>query len=372
MKIPYNNLAHDEIPFQEEIQELLRQIIRSGRFVGGSVVEAFEEQLGKRVGRHAVSCDCGTDALVLALKAAGVQRGDEVVVPSFTFVSTVEAVSLAGATPRFADSRLSDFGLDPISALSLINERTKAAIPAGLYGDATSVADTVRELSSSSPALQIIEDAAQSLGGEVEGVPSGALSHWATSSFYPTKPLGCYGEGGVVFASTLEGAERLRSLRNHGLSSDGLYREVGMNSRLDAFQAAVLLTKLQRFDETIERRNRMAQRYHALLEPLENREVLIRPAVKSGTRSSWAQYTVRILDGQRDRVKNSLREQGIETAIYYSRPLHLHPAYQEFGGGRGALPVAEKLSAEVLSLPLYLSLQPEEQEKIAEALSALL
>lgn len=376
MIVPFNNLAADNAPFRAAVLKEWKLLLENGQFVGGTPVAELEQLLGERIYAHAVACGSGTDALVLALRAAGVQPGDEVIVPAFSFISTAEAVVLVGATPRFADLQLNGWGIDLDSFRSLLSPRTKAVIPAGLFGDPTPVAELIRAVKNDNISLTVIEDAAQSLGATVDGDHSGALSPFAATSFYPTKPLGCYGEGGMVFAQNRSDAERLRRLRNHGIDNSGLSAETGTNSRLDALQALVLLQKLPQFDRHLLERERLANRYSALLQPLAEEKKLLLPPLSPRAKSTWGQYTIRIPAAkqkgkQRDDLRRALLERGIETAVYYPEPLYRHPALARFAP-KQSCPAAEQRSGEVLSLPLFITMTSEQQEWVAESLNRLL
>ena len=335
----------------------------------GPEVTELEVQLAAFTGaRHVIACASGTDALLLPLLGMGVGPGDAVLVPSFTFAATAEAVALTGATPVFVDCRLEDATIDAASAKEALDDATAAGlrpagvIPVDLYGQPADYA-AIEEVARASE-LWVLADAAQSLGAAVGGRKVGTLGRVTATSFFPSKPLGCYGDGGAIFTDDEELASVLRSLLNHG---SGAHRyehvRVGVNGRLDTIQAAVLLEKLRIFPDELEQRQAIADRYAERL-----RDVVEVPRLRSDTTSAWAQYTVRT--HRRDQVVDALTRRGIPTAVHYPRPLSSQPAYLDHPVVAGGVPASDQLAASVLSLPMHPYLDDATQDRIATALAS--
>jgi dTDP-4-amino-4,6-dideoxygalactose transaminase len=367
--LAFIDLAEQRRRVAAEIDAAIAVVLDHGKFVMGPEVAQLEAQLGEFTGAaHTITCASGTDALVLALLAHGVGPGDAVVVPTFTFASTAEAVALLGATPVFADNEPDGFNVDPASVEAALAVAADAAfrpvgiIPVDLFGlpadypaiDAMAVEH----------GLWVVADAAQSLGGMTAEGRVGALADVSTTSFFPAKPLGCYGDGGAVFCQDAAFDGVLRSLRVHGQGSDKYDNvRIGINGRLDTLQAAILLVKLGIFADEIERRQTVARRYEELLE-----DVVVTPTVPEGSGSAWAQYTIRVAD--RDRVAAGLRDRGIPTAVYYPRPLHRQTAYADYPTAP-SMASSEQAADEVLSLPMHPYLASRDQERIAAAVREL-
>ena len=348
----------------DRVAKAIRKVLDHGRYILGPEVHELEQQLARFCGaRHVISCASGTDALIMALMAKGVGPGDAVFVPSFTFVATAEAVALLGATPLFIDVEPDSFLLDlagldaALEAATRIGLAPKGIIPVDLFGQPCAYAEInayARERG-----LFVIADAAQSFGASLGGNPVGTLAEVTATSFFPAKPLGCYGDGGALFTDDDELADRLRSLRVHGKGAhkyDNVH--IGINGRLDTMQAAILLEKLGIFEEEIARRDRVAQRYGELLG-----EHVVTPALRAGAGSVWAQYT--ILSGERDAIAQELKRQGIPSAVYYTAPLHRQSAYKDYPRAPD-LAVSERLCAQVLSLPMHPYLEEEAQDRICD------
>jgi dTDP-4-amino-4,6-dideoxygalactose transaminase len=348
------------------LDEAIIRVLDHGQFIMGPEVADLETALAARAGTIALSCGSGTDALVLALMALGAGPGDAVLVPTFTFAATAEAVALVGATPVFVDVIAATFNMDPSAVgpacdmAASLGLRPVGMIPVDLFGlpaDYSSLTAVARDLD-----LWIVADAAQSFGAELDGRPVGSLAPVTTTSFFPAKPLGCYGDGGALFVTDPDMAELVRSLRVHGQGAHKYENvRVGMNGRLDTIQAAVLLQKLRIFDDELARRDAVAARYTAALAGS-----VATPAVPVGSTTAWAQYTV--LVDRRDEVAATLRDRGIPTAVYYPVPLHRQPAYAASPSWPDELPVAEQLAPRVLSLPMHPYLEPPTQDRIIESL----
>ena len=362
IKIPFLDLAAQFESIREEIMDAVDRVFVSGQFVGGEWVERFEEQFARFVGsRYAIGVGSGTAALELALKAAQIGAGDEVILPANSFFATAEAVSNVGARPVFADVNPTTFHLDVASAERLITARTRAIIPVHLYGRAMDM--TALQNLADQHRLTIIEDAAQAHGTERDGIPVGRSGRLTCFSFYPGKNLGAYGDGGVVTCNDQVHAERLRLLRDHGSPAKYVHVIVGTNSRLDALQAAVLSVKLRYLHEWNARRVQHATAYAAKL-----RNVYIQvPEVPSGREHNFHLFVIRTKN--RDALRQHLQARGIGTGIHYPEPLHLTPAYRELGYAiRGSLPVSEALAPEILSLPMYPELSKSQTDQVTEAI----
>lgn len=354
---------------QPNIRERLDNVLAHGQFISGPEVGELEICLARFTGAgHAVSCANGTDAITLALRALGIGPDDTVIVPSFTFCATAEAVCLAGAIPYFADVEADSFNLCPESLECAIHaarsegHSLKAVIAVDLFGrpcDYDRIEPIVR-----SENLYLICDAAQALGARYRGRNVGTFGDITTTSFFPAKPLGCYGDGGAIFTNDEEMAALLRSLRVHGQGADKYDNvRIGTNSRLDTIQAAILLEKLTIFPEEIERRNAVARRYAALAG-----DGLGIPEIPEDMISVWAQYTLRT--PKRDALMASLRSAQIPSVIYYRKALHRQTAYAHFPRSPNGLPISEQLESEVMSLPMHPYLTETEQARIADVLHA--
>ena len=349
-----------------QIDRAVARVLDHGRFVLGPEVDELERRLQEFSGaRYCVTCANGTDALELALCAMNIGPGDGVVVPAFTYVATAEAVVRVGATPVFADVDAETYNLRPESAAAAIRAaedlglRVRCVMPVDLFGQPADYAaiDRLAE----THGLKVLVDAAQSFGATWRGSRVGALAGVTTTSFYPAKPLGCYGDGGAIFTNDEALASLLRSLRVHGQSErGGAYVHVGRNSRLDTVQAAVLIEKMSAFEEEIEARNVAARRYAERL-PAQ----VVAPRIAEGNRSVWAQYTVRVPVG-RDEVAASCRAAGVPIAVHYATPLHQAPAYRHFPTAAPRLENAESLSQEVLSLPMHADLDERTQDRVVD------
>jgi dTDP-4-amino-4,6-dideoxygalactose transaminase len=348
----------------------MQRVLAHGQFIMGPEVGELEGALAAFCGAaHVVACANGTDALNLAMRCLGIGAGDAVIVPGFSFSASAEAVVLAGATPVFCDVLPESFNIDPMSVIAAVGAARKARLnpravmPVDLFGlpaDYEALDELARE-----EGLFIVADAAQSFGATRGERHVGSFGDVAATSFFPSKPLGCYGDGGAVFTADPERARLLRSLRQHGEGRDRYDNvRIGINSRLDSLQAAVLLAKLRVFAEEIELRQRVAARYGATLS-----EVVEVPRIDNRAHSVWAQYTIRLDD--RDRVAAGLKAVGVPTAIYYPCSLHRQTAYRDFPIVAGGLPVAEALCRRVLSLPFHPYLEESTQDYIVDQLKAI-
>lgn len=362
IKLPLLDLGPQTEALWEELMSAVQEVIRSGHFIMGPNVKAFEQEVAAYLGvKHAIGLNSGTDALVIALRAAGVGPGDEVITTPFSFFATAEAISAIGARPVFVDIDPRSYCLEPAQAAAAVTERTRALLPVHLFGQAADM-DPLLDLAQEQ-GLRVIEDTAQALGSEYRGRKVGTLGTAGCFSFFPTKPLGGFGDGGLIATDDEEVAEQARMLRVHG-SRKKYYNEIiGYNSRLDELQAAILRVKLPHLDEWNEERRVAAARYEALLAGMPG---VMAPSEEPYGRHVYHQYTIRVLGGKRDAVQAKLAEAGIGTMIYYPVPIHCLPAY---AGQCGSLPVAEEAAGEVLSLPLWPEIAEEDQARVVEALA---
>jgi dTDP-4-amino-4,6-dideoxygalactose transaminase len=366
--IPFIDVAAQRRRLGRSVDGAIARVLGHCQFILGPEVRALEAELAAFCGaRHAVSCASGTDALVLVLMAEGIGPGDAVICPSFTFTATAEVVALVGATPVFADVEEASFNLDPESLRSAcaaarkLGLRPRAVIPVDLFGQPADY-DRIMPIAAAE-GLFVLDDAAQAFGATYGNRRLGALAPATATSFFPAKPLGCYGDGGAVFTDDAELAQVMRSLRVHGEGRDRYdCARIGLNGRLDTIQAAVLLEKLKIFPEEILARERIARRYSSGLA-----EVASVPRIAQGSTSVWAQYTLRLPAGRRDGLAAALNAQGIPTAIYYPIPLHRQQPYQGFPVAEGGVPVSERLAEEVISLPMHAYLDEATQNRIIEA-----
>ena len=346
------------------IDDAIGRVLDHGKFIMGPEVAELEARLATHCGaRHVIGCSSGTDALVLSLMAFGVGPGDTVFVPSFTFAATAEAVALLGAVPFFVDILPDTFNMDPASLMAAIAAtaaedtlQPAGIIPVDLFGQPADYPAVERI--AAQHGLWVMADAAQSYGASLNNRRVGTIGQVAVTSFFPAKPLGCYGDGGAVFTDDENLAEVLRSLLFHGKGSEKYDNvRIGMNGRLDTIQAAILLEKLSIFDEELDLRQEVATSYAEGLQDL-----VTVPRLMTGANSAWAQYTL-VMD-ERDAVATRLKAQGIPTAVYYPRPLHRQTAYRTYPCAPDGLPVSEELSSRVLSLPMHPYLDAETQDRI--------
>jgi dTDP-4-amino-4,6-dideoxygalactose transaminase len=352
------------------VDEAILRVVDHGKYIMGPEVAIFERELAAFCGaKHVLSCANGTDALGLALMAKGIKPGQAVLVPSFTFAATAEVVAWFDAVPVFVDVLEHTFNMDPVSLEAGIATAKRLGlepagiIPVDLFGLPAGY-DEILAIAAAHE-LWVICDAAQSFGASYKGRNVGTLGDITTTSFFPAKPLGCYGDGGAVFTDDDDIAAVLKSLRVHGQGSDKYDNvRIGMNARLDTIQAAVLSQKLSIFADEIEARSQLAQRYGDLLG-----DIMHIPDIPEGHTSVWAQYTVRLPNScDRDAVAARLKEAGVPTAVYYAKPLHQQTAYRHYPIAGNGLPVSERLAAEVLSLPMHPYLAEPTQRRIADAL----
>lgn len=381
------DLRRQQQRIRKSIEERIQAVLDHGRYIMGPEIGELEESLASYVGvRHAIGCASGTDALLLALMAHGVKSGDAIFTTPFSFIATAEAVAMLGATPVFVDIDPATYNIDPVQlekaieaflasdsakyplpAAARISElRPRGIIGVDLFGLSADY-KTINEIAGKHD-LFVIEDAAQSFGADYFGEKACSLAQVGCTSFFPAKPLGGYGDGGMCFTDDDELAHTLRSLRLHGQGSHKYdHIHIGLNGRLDSLQAAILMAKFEIFPEEIELRQQVAQNYSQLL--TSETSPLIPPVIPKDYLSVWAQYSVLAKQGEtRPALLNKLKEAGIPTAIYYPKPLHLQPALSYLGYKEGDLPVSEECARRIFSLPMHPYLQKEDQARIAAVL----
>lgn len=347
----------------DEIDSGLHRVLSHGRFILGPEVGELEELLAEYVGvRHCISCANGTDALQIAQMALGIGPGDEVITPGFSYIATAETVAILGARPVYVDIDPRTFNLDPAKIEAAITRDTKAIIPVSLFGQCADF-DAINAIAAKHQ-IPVIEDAAQSFGARYRETRSCNLSEIACTSFFPSKPLGCYGDGGAIFTNDEELARAIRQIARHGQERRYYHVRVGLNSRLDSVQAAILLAKLPILDDEIARRQAVADRYDALFEGVEG---VISPHIAAENLSVYAQYTVMI--SNRDEVQRRLAESGIPTAVHYPVPLNRQPAVADEGV---MLPVGDAAANRVISLPMHPYLSEEDQRTIVAGVQSAL
>lgn len=366
-QIPFADLKSQYESYKAEIDKAVLDVMASSMYIMGPEVEKLEKNLASYVGaRHALSVSSGTDALLLALMAYGIIEGDEVITTPFTFIATAEVIALVGAKPVFADIDEKTYNLDIEKVKPLINEKTKAIIPVSLYGLPADM-DKFYELTKNTN-IKLIEDACQSFGATDNGKYSCNYNSLGCTSFFPSKPLGCYGDGGAVFTNDDKEAEILSNLRNHGQVARYKHKYIGINGRLDAMQAAILNVKLAHFKEEIARRIEIGNNYTKKIKAAYKGDAadIITPFIPDGKVSVYAQYSVRVKN--REEVTKKLNEAGIPTAIHYPIPLHMQECYAGCGFKEGDLPISEKVSKEIMSLPMSAFLKDDDQDFIVETL----
>ncbi len=369
--IPPLDLKRQYQAIGADVSAAVLEVLASGAYIGGPIVQNFEQQFATYVGTtECVGCNSGTDALYLALRAMNIGAGDEVITTPFTFIATAETISGVGAKPVFVDIDLATFNLDLSQLAAAITPRTKAIMPVHLFGNPVDMTELMSIATQHD--LTVIEDCAQATGAKWQGKPVGSIGHFGCFSFFPTKNLGACGDGGAITLNDAKLAADLKMFREHGSRQRYYHEAIGVNSRLDAIQAAILRVKLPHLDLWNQQRSAVASRYQQLLANIPG---IITPQVTPGGESAWNQYTIRVVApmgkdaaAHRDRVRASLQEAGVISMIYYPLPLHLQAVYQDLGYPVGSFPNTERVSHEVLSLPMFPELTFEEQQRVVYAL----
>ena len=351
MNIDFSNLNLQYLKYKDDINLNIQNVLDNSRYIMGPQVGELENNLEKFTGvNNVIACSSGTDALTLAMMAIDIQPGDEVITTPFSFISTAETISLLKAKPVFVDIDPDTFNIDATKIESEITSKTKAILPVSLFGQPADINSI--DLVAKKYNLKVIIDGAQSFGSTYFGKMDSNLGDISTTSFFPAKPLGCYGDGGAVFTNNTKYAEKIKLLRVHGQNKRYHHKYIGMGGRLDTMQAAILLAKLPYFKQELVERQNIADKYS---EALSN--YFRTPTIKPGRTSSWAQYTIRVK--KRNDIQIKLKEKGIPTAVYYPIPLHLQECFKYLNYEKGDFPIAENVSKEVLSLPINAFMQKD-------------
>ena len=357
--VSFINLPAQQARIKEELDSAIATVMSHGKFINGPEVESLETELCNYTGaKFCISCANGTDALQIALMALGVSSGDEVITPGFSYIATAEAAALLGATPVYIDIDPHTFNINTDCLEAAITPKTKAILPVSLYGQCADF-ETVNKIAERH-GITVIEDAAQSFGATYHGIKSCNLTEMACTSFFPSKPLGCYGDGGAIFTSSETLAIKLRQIARHGQSDRYHHVRVGINSRLDTLQAAILLKKLEILDHEISNRQKVAEAYTRHLNPCDT---ISTPTISPGLRSAWAQFTIRA--SNRESVLQTLKKHNIPSAIHYPLPLYKQPAV---GNSSMVLPNCEDAAKQVLSLPIHAYMSETDIETVTKAL----
>jgi dTDP-4-amino-4,6-dideoxygalactose transaminase len=365
--IPGFSLTRQNAELEEELIEVILDVVRGGQFILGENVAKLEKEIANLCGvDYAIGVGNGSDALFLALLACGVGPGDEVITTPFTFFATAGSIAHTGAKPVFCDIDPGTFNIDPSKIEDVITERTKAILPVHLYGQAADM-DPINSIAKKLN-LYVIEDAAQAIGARYKGKPVGSLGDVACFSFFPTKNLGAFGDGGMLTTNDPELEARIRILRVHGAKKKYHHEILGCNSRLDALQAAILSVKVKYLKDWTEARRSLAEGYRGKLRAAG--DAIVQPAVMDGAYHVYHQYTIRV--SHRDAVQEELRSRGIASTVYYPLPLHLQPVFNNLGYKPGDFPESEKAAEEALSLPMFPELKPSEQDRVVEELCDVL
>jgi dTDP-4-amino-4,6-dideoxygalactose transaminase len=363
VKVPFVDLRAQYESIRPEIDSAIDRVLASGDFIGGEDCEAFESEFAAYCeARACVGVGNGTDAIHLALRAAGIGPGDEVITVANTFIATAEAITMTGARPVFVDVCAETHQIDPDAVESAVGPRTRAVVAVHLFGIPAPI-DDLMEIAHRRDLL-VLEDAAQAHGARLKGKRVGSLGHVACFSFYPSKNLGAYGDAGAVVGNDAELVERVRKLRNHGRTEKYVHEIEGVNSRLDNLQAAVLRVKLRHLDDWNAARRRVASQYAELLAGLP----VTAPNPDPESEPVWHLFVVRTQ--RRGDLQDELRSRGVATGVHYPIPLHLQPAYRDAGLRRGPLPVTENLAAEILSLPMFPEMTPQMVQHVADSIAA--
>ena len=369
MQVPLLDLRGQYAPLKEEILSVVAEICDSQRFILGEKVETFEKELAAYCNSgDAVGVSSGSDALLIALMAEGVKAGDEIITSPFTFFATVGAIVRAGATPVFADIDPVTFNIDPAKIAEKITPRTRGIIPVHLFGQAADMDPIVAIAKEHN--LFIIEDACQAIGAEYKGKRVGTFAEYGAFSFFPSKNLGCFGDGGAVSCDTAERGKLLRIFRNHGQSKTYIHEYVGGNFRIDALQSAILSIKLRALDSWTEGRQKNAAIYRKLFADKALDDAIVLPATASyDVRHIYNQFCIRVKDGKRDALKQYLQDNGVGCAVYYPLSLHLQECFKSLGGKVGDYPLCENATTEVLALPIFGELSADQLEYVVDTVA---
>ncbi|NQY23195.1 MAG: DegT/DnrJ/EryC1/StrS family aminotransferase [Campylobacteraceae bacterium] len=360
MKINFINLQSQYKQYKVEIDKEIQDVLDTSSYIMGDKVSFLEKNLAKFVGvKHAITCSSGTDALILALMAIDIKPGDEIITTPFTFIASAETIAFLGAIPVFVDIDEKTYNIDVNKIEEKITSKTKAIIPVSLFGQ-TSDMDKINKIAKINN-LKVIEDGAQSFGAEYKKKKSCNLSDIGTTSFFPAKPLGCYGDGGAVFTNDDKLAKKIRIILNHGQTKKYVHSHIGINGRLDTIQAGVLNVKLKYYEKELNKRNEIAEIYN------KNLKNIILPFVSNNATSVWAQYCVRVKN--RESVIEKCSNKNVPIGVYYPIPLHLQEVFKYLAYEEGDFPITEKISKEIIALPMSAFLTQEEQDYIIKVIN---
>ncbi|MEZ6094890.1 MAG: DegT/DnrJ/EryC1/StrS family aminotransferase [Pirellulaceae bacterium] len=369
--VPLLDVSRDNQPLRDELIDAMVRVFDSGQYIGGPDCQSFEQSIAQVCDtKYAVGCASGSDALLLALMALDIGPGDEVILPSFTFFATASCVSRLGATPVFVDVDIESYNIAPELVEKAITSRTKAIIPVHLFGQCADMDELMRIAQEND--LYVVEDCAQSIGASYKGRKAGSIGHVGCFSFYPTKNLGGFGDAGIITTNDADLSDRLRLLANHGMRPRYHHQEIGVNSRLDSIQAALLNIKIKYLEDWSTKRAENARLYQTLMQRAGLNGCIVCPSAAANSEHVWNQFTIRIPGGQRDAVRQKLAESKIGSEIYYPIPLHRQVCFSHLGFDKGSLPTTEKLSNEVLSLPIFPELRREEIESVVGRLAEIM
>ncbi len=364
MKIDFANLTKAYLEHKEAIDRAIANVVSSSRFIMGQEIYELEKELQEYTGtKYGITCSSGTDALILAMMALDIKEGDEIITSPFTFIASAETIAFLGAVPVFVDIDETTYNINTKLIEEKITEKTKAIMSVSLYGQIADM-DEINVLAKKYN-LAVIEDGAQSFGATYKGKKSGNISMIGCTSFFPARPLGCFGDGGALFTNNSELSDKIKSIRVHGQTERYIHKYIGIGGRLDTLQASILLEKLKHYDEDIMRRQDVAKKYDEQL--IEHIAI---PFVEEYNTSVWAQYSIRVKN--RDSIQAALKEKGIPTAVHYPKLLHLQECFEYLRHTKGDFPISERVSQEIMSLPMNPYLSQEEILYITQELKELL
>ena len=365
MKIDFANLQYQYQLYKSEIDEAIHAVLDKSNYIMGEEIAHLESSLKEFTGaKHAITCSSGTDALLLAMMALDIQPGDEIITTPFTFIATAETIAFLKAIPVFVDIDEKTYNIDPSKIEEKITSKTKVIIPVSLYGQPSNM-EAIQTIADQHN-LKVIIDGAQSFGSTYKGRTDSNLGDISTTSFFPAKPLGCFGDGGAVFTNDDALATKMKSLRVHGQSKRYHHQYIGMGGRMDTIQAAVINVKLKHYAKDLALRQEVAKKYSQALEGKD----MILPFIEENTTSAWAQYSICVKN--RDNVQLKLKEQGIPTAVHYPVPLHLQECFEYLGHKKGDFPIAEQISSKIMSLPMNPYISDEEIVYIKKSIDQIL
>lgn len=360
MKIDFANLQFQYQKYKHEIDQAIQSVLNKSQYILGEEVPTLEDNLAAFTSvKHAISCSNGTDALLLAMMALDIKPGDEVITPPFTFIATAETIAFMGAVPVFVDIDKDTYNIDADKIEEKITDKTVAIMPVSLFGQPADLG-AIQSIADEHD-LKVIVDGAQSFGSRFQGVTDSCLGDISTTSFFPAKPLGCYGDGGAVFTNDEDLAVKIKQLRVHGQNKKYHHKYIGMGGRLDTIQAAVLNTKLKYYHEDLALRQKVAKKYDEKMSTIGIQP----PVILAGNTSAYAQYSIQVDD--RDEFQRSLQKKGIPTAIYYPKPLHLQECFEYLDHKKGDFPISEKISARIISLPINPYITEDQIDYISDA-----